>query len=45
MASDAAPRYRQVADALQRGIATGDLASHDRVASERSIADRFGCHA
>jgi len=42
MASDAAPRYRQVADALQRGIATGDLVSHDRLASERSIADRFG---
>jgi GntR family transcriptional regulator len=42
MASDAAPRYRQVADALQRGIATGDLGSHDRLASERSIADRFG---
>lgn len=42
MASDAAPRYRQVADALQRGIASGDMASHDRLASERTIADRFG---
>ena len=42
MASDAAPRYRQVADALQRGIAAGDLGSHDRLASERAIADRFG---
>ena len=31
-----------MADALQRGIATGDLGSHDRLASERSIADRFG---
>jgi GntR family transcriptional regulator len=40
--SDAAPRYRQVADALQRRIASGDLASHDRLASERTIADRFG---
>ncbi len=42
MASTAAPRYRQVADALQRRIASGDLGSHDRLASERMIADRFG---
>jgi DNA-binding GntR family transcriptional regulator len=42
MASDVAPRYRQVADALQRGIAKGELASHDRLASERVIADRYG---
>jgi len=42
VSSDAAPRYRQVADALQRRIASGDLASHDRLASERTIADRFG---
>ena len=42
MASAAAPRYRQVADALQRRIASGDLSSHDRLASERVIADRFG---
>ena len=42
MASAAAPRYRQVADALQRRIASGDLGSHDRLASERVIADRFG---
>ncbi len=42
MASASAPRYRQVADALQRRIASGDLGSHDRLASERVIADRFG---
>jgi GntR family transcriptional regulator len=42
VASTAAPRYRQVADALQRRIASGDLGSHDRLASERMIADRFG---
>jgi DNA-binding GntR family transcriptional regulator len=42
MSSEAAPRYRQVADALERRIVSGDLVSHDRVASERTIADRFG---
>jgi len=42
MASNASPRYRQVADALQRRIASANLESHDRVASERMIADRFG---
>jgi GntR family transcriptional regulator len=42
VSSDAAPRYRQVADALQRRIVSGDLESHDRLASERMIADRFG---
>jgi GntR family transcriptional regulator len=42
MSSEVAPRYRQVADALERRIASGDLASHDRLASERTIADRFG---
>ncbi len=42
VSSDAAPRYRQVADALQRRIVSGDLESHDRLASERVIADRFG---
>jgi GntR family transcriptional regulator len=31
-----------VADALQRRIVSGDLESHDRLASERMIADRFG---
>lgn len=36
-----APRYREVADALQRQIA-GELGPHDRLASERDIADRFG---
>lgn len=42
MASEAAPRYRQVADQLERRIVSGDLVSHDRLASERTIADRFG---
>jgi GntR family transcriptional regulator len=42
VSTDAAPRYRQVADALQRRILSGDLESHDRLASERMIADRFG---
>jgi GntR family transcriptional regulator len=42
MASAEAPRYREVADALQRQIAAGRLGSHDRLASERAIADRFG---
>jgi GntR family transcriptional regulator len=42
MASAEAPRYREVADALERGIAAGDLSPHDRLASEREIADRYG---
>jgi GntR family transcriptional regulator len=42
MASAEAPRYREVADVLQRQIAAGELGSHDRLASERAIADRFG---
>lgn len=42
MSSEAAPRYRQVADVLERRIVSGDLVSHDRLASERTIADRFG---
>src|SRR6185437_12087450 len=42
MASAEAPRYREVADALQRRILAGELESHDRLASEREIADRFG---
>jgi GntR family transcriptional regulator len=42
MASAEVPRYREVADALERRIAAGELGSHDRLASEREIADRFG---
>ena len=42
MASAEAPRYREVADTLQRQIAAGELGPHDRLASEREIADRFG---
>jgi GntR family transcriptional regulator len=42
MASAEAPRYREVADDLQRQIAAGELGSHDRLASEREIAVRFG---
>src|SRR5437763_3760538 len=42
MASAEAPRYREVADALQQRIAVGDLTSHDRLASEREIAEVFG---
>jgi GntR family transcriptional regulator len=42
MASAEAPRYRQVADALQRQIAAGEMGPHDRLSSEREIADRFG---
>jgi GntR family transcriptional regulator len=41
MASAEAPRYREVADTLQREIAAGELGPHDRLASEREIADRF----
>ena len=42
MASAEAPRYREVADALQRQIDAGELDAHDRLASEREIAERFG---
>src|SRR6478735_3075684 len=42
MASAGAPRYREVADALQRRILAGELTSHDRLASEREIAETFG---
>jgi GntR family transcriptional regulator len=42
MASAATPRYREVADALQQRIAAGELGAHDRLASERVIAERFG---
>jgi GntR family transcriptional regulator len=42
MASAGAPRYREVADALQRRILAGELTTHDRLASEREIADAFG---
>jgi GntR family transcriptional regulator len=42
MASAGAPRYREVADALQRRILAGELTSHDRLASEREIAEAFG---
>src|SRR5690242_9778654 len=41
MASAVAPRYREVADALQRQILAGELHSHDRLASEREIAESF----
>ncbi|HYX86987.1 MAG TPA: GntR family transcriptional regulator [Gaiellales bacterium] len=37
-----APRYRQVADVLQRSIEAGDLRPHDRLDSERTIAERHG---
>jgi GntR family transcriptional regulator len=40
--AEPAPRYRRVADALQRSIETGELSHHDRLASERAIAQRFG---
>ncbi len=40
--SDAAPRYRQVAAELERDIAAGGLRPHDRLASERAIAERHG---
>ena len=42
MPSAATPRYREVADVLQQRIAAGDLGAHDRLASEREIAERFG---
>jgi GntR family transcriptional regulator len=42
MASAEAPRYREVADVLQRQIAAGEMGPHDRLSSEREIAGRFG---
>ena len=37
-----APQYRQVAAELERAIAAGGLRPHDRLASERAIAERHG---
>src|SRR5437764_10647593 len=42
MAGAGAPRYREVADTLQRRILAGELTSHDRLQSERSIAEQHG---
>jgi GntR family transcriptional regulator len=42
VAANAAPRYRQVAAELERAIAAGGLRPHDRLASERAIAERHG---
>ena len=42
MAGAGAPRYREVADTLQRRILAGELTSHDRLQSEREIAEAFG---
>src|SRR3954464_13704778 len=42
VAAQAAPRYRQVAAELERAIESGGLRPHDRLASERAIAERFG---
>jgi GntR family transcriptional regulator len=42
VAAQAAPRYRQVAAELERAIATGGLKPHDRLASERAIAEKHG---
>jgi GntR family transcriptional regulator len=42
VAAQAAPRYRQVAAELERAIATEGLRPHDRLASERAIAERHG---
>ena len=36
------PRYREVADALEQQIASGELPPGGRVPSERAIAERFG---
>jgi GntR family transcriptional regulator len=36
------PRYRQAADRLAERIASGDLAAHSRLPSERTIAEQFG---
>jgi GntR family transcriptional regulator len=36
------PRYREVADALEELIASGEMAPGGRVPSERAIAERFG---
>lgn len=40
--AEPAPRYRRVADALQRSIEAGELHHHDQLESERAIAERFG---
>ena len=42
VAAHAAPRYRQVAAELERAIESGGLRPHDRLASERAIAERHG---
>src|SRR5919206_287096 len=42
VAAQAAPRYRQVAAELERTIASGGLRPHDRLASERAIAEKHG---
>jgi GntR family transcriptional regulator len=42
VAAQAAPRYRQVAAELERAIANGGLRPHDRLASERAIAEKHG---
>jgi GntR family transcriptional regulator len=42
VAAQAAPRYRQVAAELERAIESGGLRPHDRLASERAIAERHG---
>ena len=36
------PRYREVADALEQQIASGEPPPGGRVPSERAIAERFG---
>src|SRR5438093_2030207 len=41
-AAQAAPRYRQVAAELEQAIESGGLRPHDRLASERSIAEQHG---
>src|SRR5919205_1179168 len=42
VAAQPAPRYRQVAAELERAIASGGLRPHDRLASERAIAEKHG---
>jgi GntR family transcriptional regulator len=42
VAANADPRYRQVAAELERTISSGALRPHDRLASERAIAERHG---
>src|SRR6059058_2863283 len=41
-AAQAAPRYRQVAAELEQAIESGGLRPHDRLASERAIAEQHG---